>query len=135
MKRSGEIFDGPLPIAFILHQVGQPKRQAVDETCSLAIRAVKCADKIKWLLKGLPFRAAPGTMFGDAIRQFRISGTAGGNVNRGSVPRGPAFGKPALSRTRAARNEYRQSHGGMTLQKSVVKKSERASCFPPPIWS
>ena len=135
MKRSGQVFDGPLPIVSILHQVCQPKRQAVDETCSLTIRAVKCADKIKWLLKRLPVRAAPGTMFGDAIRHFRIFGTAGGNVDRGAVPRGPALGKPALSRTCAAGDEYRHSHGGMTLQKSDVKKSERASCFPPPIWS
>ncbi len=130
-QRPDEALGRPLPVVPVLHQVGHPERQAVDDPRAPAVGAVKRAREIGRLFQGRPFRAAPGAVLVDAGRHLGVPGAARGDVDGGAVPRRPALRKPALPGARAAGNEYRHSHGRVTLQKSVVKKSERPACSPP----
>lgn len=107
-----------LPVMSAQHQVGQPKRQTIDQARPLPVRPLQRADKIERFGMGGPFCASPFLVQRDTVRHLSIARLGGGDVD-GAWAKGErlCLGNDAFARSGPACDEYRLAHGPVTKQK------------------
>ncbi len=113
------------PVPVMMHQVGKPEREAIDQTGASAVRRDKCVHQIKRFRDRPPFRPTSRLMSCNPVGHLVVKSLAGGDIGGVLTRRErPILRDQAFARTRATGDEYRLRHAAMTNQIAIEMGSE-----------